>query len=70
VSERRQTVRIRKLEMEIQFDERERIHTENSYKYTLGGLTSLANETGYTRARTWLDEREQFSSNLFIASDV
>jgi dimethylhistidine N-methyltransferase len=70
VSDRRQTVRIRKLEMEIQFDEAERIHTENSYKYDLAGLTRLASETGYTRARTWLDEREQFSSNLFIAASV
>jgi L-histidine N-alpha-methyltransferase len=67
VSDRRQTVTIRKLEMEIRFDKGERIHTENSYKYDLAGLTHLAIATGYTRARTWLDEREQFSSNLFIA---
>jgi uncharacterized SAM-dependent methyltransferase len=70
VSDLRQTVRIRKLEMEIQFDEAERIHTENSYKYDLAGLTRLASETGYTRGRTWLDEREQFSSNLFIAASA
>ena len=67
VSDRKQTVRIRKLEMEIQFEEAERIHTENSYKYDLAGLTRLASETGYARARTWHDEREQFSSNLFMA---
>jgi L-histidine N-alpha-methyltransferase len=64
---RQQTVSIRKLEMEIQFTEGERIHTENSYKYDLAGLSALASATGYTRARTWLDEREQFSSNLFMA---
>ena len=67
VSKQTQTVSIRRLEMEITFAEGERIHTENSYKYDQAGLSQLANATGYTRARTWLDEREQFSSNLFIA---
>jgi L-histidine Nalpha-methyltransferase len=67
VSNIAQTVLIRRLEMEIQFAENERIHTENSYKYNLAGLSQLANATGYTRSRTWLDERGQFSSNLFIA---
>jgi dimethylhistidine N-methyltransferase len=67
VSLRAQTVTLRRLEMEIRFAEGERIHTESSYKYDLAGLSQLANETGYTRARTWLDEREQFSSNLFVA---
>jgi L-histidine Nalpha-methyltransferase len=68
VSLRAQVVRLRRLEMEIRFAEGERIHTESSYKYDLAGLSLLANETGYTRARTWLDEREQFSSNLFVAT--
>jgi L-histidine N-alpha-methyltransferase len=68
VSLRRQKVAIPRLEMEIQFAQGERIHTENSYKYDLAGLSNLANATGYTRARTWLDRREQFSSNLFIAT--
>jgi L-histidine N-alpha-methyltransferase len=64
---REQSVSIGKLGMEIRFREGERIHTENSYKYDLEGLSHLAQETGYTRARTWLDEHERFSSNLFIA---
>jgi L-histidine N-alpha-methyltransferase len=67
VSRRMQTVTIRRLGLEIQFAEGERIHTENSHKYDLAGLSQLASATGYTRAQTWLDEREQFSSNLFIA---
>jgi dimethylhistidine N-methyltransferase len=70
VSRRRQRVFIRKLEMEIHFDEGERIHTENSYKYDLATLSQMASVTGYRRARTWLDKREQFSSNLFIAEDT
>ena len=63
---REQRVSIRKLGMEIHFSEGERIHTENSYKYDLEGLSQMATETGYERARTWMDEREQFSSNLFV----
>ncbi len=66
---RAQRVFVRALEMEIEFDEGERIHTESSHKYDLGGLSELAAATGYTRARTWLDEHEQFSSNLFIATE-
>ena len=30
-------------------------------------LSALAAETGFTRARTWLDSGERFSSNLFVA---
>jgi L-histidine Nalpha-methyltransferase len=62
-----QEVAIRKLGMNIHFDGGERIHTENSYKYDLEGLSRLATATGFTRTRTWLDEAERFSSNLFLA---
>lgn len=67
VSDVGQRVLIRSLKLEIHFKEGERIHTENSYKYDLAGLSQLASATGYKRSRTWLDRREQFSSNLFIA---
>jgi len=69
VSKRTQTVSIRRLELEIQFAEGERVHTESSHKYDLAGLSELASATGFALARSWLDEREQFSSNLFIASE-
>ena len=64
---REQFVRLGKLGLDIHFPEGERIHTENSYKYDLEGLSQMAEATGFTRARTWLDERGQFSSNLFLA---
>jgi dimethylhistidine N-methyltransferase len=66
-SMREQTVAISELEMEVQFGEGEQIHTENSYKYDLSDIARLADETGFTRARTWLDQKEQFSSNLLMA---
>ncbi|HEY0320777.1 MAG TPA: L-histidine N(alpha)-methyltransferase [Pyrinomonadaceae bacterium] len=65
---RAQTVRIRKLDLEIKFEATERIHTENSYKYDMTDLSRLAAETGFTLSRTWLDASERFSSNLFVAA--
>jgi L-histidine Nalpha-methyltransferase len=65
---RAQAVRIGKLDLDIHLAAGERIHTENSYKYDLEGLSKLARETGFTRERTWLDKAERFSSNLFLAT--
>lgn len=64
---RNQTVAIEQLEMEVQFHKGEQIHTENSHKYDLSDIAKLAEETGFARARTWLDKGEQFSSNLLLA---
>ena len=64
---REQTVQISQLNTEVHFGEGEQIHTENSYKYALSDLANLAAETGFTRARTWLDSDERFSSNLLLA---
>jgi uncharacterized SAM-dependent methyltransferase len=66
-SRRAQTVSIGQLEIEVEFGEGEQIHTENSYKYDLSEIGKLADETGFTRARTWLDSEERFSSNLLLA---
>jgi L-histidine N-alpha-methyltransferase len=65
---RAQTVRVRELDLELQFAEGEGIHTENSYKYDAADLSRLAAETGFTLSRTWLDSGMRFSSNLFVAS--
>jgi dimethylhistidine N-methyltransferase len=66
-STREQTVRIEALGLRIDFGAGERIHTENSYKYSLDELSALAADTGFERERTWLDPAERFSSNLFVA---
>ena len=58
----------RHLDLATSFEEGERIHTENSYKYDLSGIAQLATETGFTCARTWLDAHERFSSNLLLAT--
>jgi L-histidine Nalpha-methyltransferase len=65
---RAQTVRIERLGLELQFEEGERIHTENSYKYDMADLSRLAAETGFTLSRTWCDAMKRFSSNLLVAT--
>ncbi len=48
------------------FDAGERIHTENSCKYTVEGFTSLLDEAGFSATRHWTDERGWFG--VFWAS--
>ena len=63
-----QRVRIEKLDLEVDFTVGELIHTENSYKYDIGGITQIAADTGFERSHTWFDSQERFSSNLLLAS--
>jgi len=44
----------------------ERIHTENSYKYTVEGFERLLREAGYARTRCWTDPQRWFA--VFLAS--
>ncbi|MET0963267.1 MAG: L-histidine N(alpha)-methyltransferase [Noviherbaspirillum sp.] len=45
---------------ERRFEEGERIHTENSYKYTPDSFAALLRLAGYQPAQTWTDERNWF----------
>jgi L-histidine N-alpha-methyltransferase len=63
------TARIGALALAVRFDGRERIHTENSYKYSLDELSALAAATGFALEHTWLDSMKDFSSNLFVAKE-
>jgi dimethylhistidine N-methyltransferase len=42
------------------FAEGERIHTENSYKYTQRGFVELLNACGFGEVQCWTDEAQQF----------
>jgi len=44
----------------------ERIHTENSYKYSVGGFDRLLRDAGFARTTHWTDERGWFA--VFLAS--
>ncbi len=43
------------------FAPKERIHTENSYKYTPEQFRALLSEAGFTEPKLWQDERADFS---------
>jgi dimethylhistidine N-methyltransferase len=69
VSRRAQTINIRALKLKVEMKRAETIHTENSYKYDQAQLAALAAEAGFRCDRAWLDAREQFSCNLWLAVD-
>ena len=64
VSLKRQAVKINSLDLEIQFDQGESIHSESSYKYDLDQLGDLARRSGFELVRSWFDSGGRFSFNL------
>ena len=61
---RRQCVWIRDLRLMLEFDQGERIHTENSYKYTLPRVRTLLDAAGFALERTWSDARQWYALHL------
>jgi len=59
-----QTVTLRAARITIQFRAGERIHTENSHKYTLETIERMLCVSGFKLERTWFDKREWFGLNL------
>ncbi|OYW19444.1 MAG: hypothetical protein B7Z52_03580 [Burkholderiales bacterium 12-64-5] len=47
----------------------ERIHTENSYKYSLDRFTALARGSGWTVRQSWTDAAKMFSVHVLVASE-
>ena len=62
VSLARQTVRV--LGRGFTFAEGERIHTENSHKYTVEEFQALAARAGWTPVKAWTDQDQLFSLHL------
>lgn len=46
------------------------IHTENSWKYTVGGFRQLAERAGFVPVDVWTDSRQWFSVHLLRAESV
>lgn len=65
VSTRDQTVRLEG--RRFTFQEGERLHTENSYKYSLEGFRALAEAAGFRQLRVWTDPRALFAVFYFAA---
>lgn len=62
----RQAIRIDTLDMTFQFDRGERIHTENSYKYTVEHLENLLRSGGFQIEHTWTDPDSWFAVSLGV----
>jgi L-histidine N-alpha-methyltransferase len=60
----RQTVEIELLQSRIKFAAGERIHTEDSHKYTMKMVNKMLKAAGFSRDRTWFDDQKWFSLHL------
>jgi len=69
VSNRDQDVRIETMDRTFHFDEEERIHTENSHKYTHEVIEKMAGEAGLHIIRQWQDPRDLFNLTLFMPAN-
>lgn len=49
------------------FERGERLHTENSYKYTIGEFQDLARRAGFAPERVWTDPQHLFSVHFLRA---
>ncbi len=65
VSTRDQTVRLE--DRRFTFRAGERLHTENSYKYSLEGFRALAEDAGFRQLRVWTDPAKLFAVFYFAA---
>ncbi len=50
------------------FQQGERIHTENSYKFTLEGAATMAEAAGWSLEQSWRDSQEWFALHLLRRS--
>ncbi|HVP43726.1 MAG TPA: L-histidine N(alpha)-methyltransferase [Terriglobales bacterium] len=60
----RQSVRIGFLQMSVDFQAGERLHTENSYKYTEDAVREMLAAAGFVLERTFSDPRQWFGVHL------
>lgn len=59
-----QEVFVPALDMDIRFAQGERIHTENSYKYTPKMIETILRESGFKLERSWCDRQKWFGVHL------
>jgi len=60
----KQSVFIPAIDLDVSFAAGERIHTENSYKYTGEMVNEILNEAGFKLERTWSDPKQWFGVHL------
>jgi L-histidine Nalpha-methyltransferase len=63
-SAREQRVFLPAIDLDIGFSAGERIHTENSYKYTMGMIEAILHDSGFTLEQSWRDRQKWFGVHL------
>jgi uncharacterized SAM-dependent methyltransferase len=63
-STRPQVISVRQLDLLVHLSKGERIHTENSYKFTPTIIDAILDMAGFVRERTWTDEKQWFALHL------
>ena len=61
---RTQTVDLPLLQLRVHFAKGERMHTENSYKYTVATAKCMLERSGYVLTHTWFDQHKWFALHL------
>jgi uncharacterized SAM-dependent methyltransferase len=61
---RTQMVTLRSLQLTVRIYDGERIHTENSYKYTMPMVQEMLEDAGFNLERTWFDPCKWFGLHL------
>src|SRR3954466_11245716 len=59
-----QMAKIKLLGLDVPFKKGERIHTENSYKYTIPGVRKTLLQAGFEIEATWTDDMNWFGTHL------
>lgn len=59
-----QSVELASLNLNLRFANGERIHTENSYKYTMPMVREMLESSGFSLDATWFDRRTWFALHL------
>jgi len=70
VSRRDQEISIRAQGLVVKLRKGERIHTEDSFKYSLREISEVAREAGLAVVHRWLDGAARFSLNLLARADA
>jgi dimethylhistidine N-methyltransferase len=63
-SARAQRVDLKLIQLSVEFAPGERIHTENSYKYTIAMVREMLSASGFSLERTWFDHQRWFALHL------
>jgi L-histidine Nalpha-methyltransferase len=63
-SMRAQTVNLKMIQLTVEFSAGERMHTENSYKYTIPMVDEMLRSSGFSLEKTWFDRKKWFALHL------